>query len=235
MDQLTHDLAAAAGVLLRLERTQGVTDAEFDAAVERLDTVLTTYNSSVSGGGEGIHPDFARLNTIDELADAIVKNATSDLARLEHNDRAMLSDVRDCLIRAQQLAAHPTPQARPDGGEIKWPERLVNLPCPDGTGDRILGFRIPDGDPILGDYGLSEPIEWLRSVTVERHPTPAPDAVARLVEAWPDAYAAFKGAFDTPIARKKDDSEYANDARDRLRSLDEALASFIAAQQEDKP
>lgn len=55
------------------------------------------------------------------------------------------------------------------GGEgVRWPERMVNLPCPDGTTDRIVGFRIPEGDPILGDYGLSEPLAWLRSVTIER-------------------------------------------------------------------
>ena len=74
------------------------------------------FAEQVSNGGESVHPDFARLNTIDELAEAIVKNATSGLARLEHDEgnMALLADVRDCLIRAQQLANPPTPQARPN-------------------------------------------------------------------------------------------------------------------------
>jgi len=54
------------------------------------------------------------------------------------------------------------------GGEIRWPERMVNLPDPAGSTDRIVGFRVPENDPILGEFGLSEPLAWLRSVTVDR-------------------------------------------------------------------
>lgn len=56
-------------------------------------------------------------------------------------------------------------------------------------------------------------------------------AVEALRAEWGDAYRAFKGAFDTPIARKRDDSEYANDARNRLARIDELLA--LAASQGD--
>jgi len=41
---------------------------------------------------------------------------------------------------------------------------------------------------------------------------------------WQDAYAAFKGAFDTPVARRKVDDEYATDARERLAALNEMLS-----------
>lgn len=38
---------------------------------------------------------------------------------------------------------------------------------------------------------------------------------------WDEAFAAFKGAFDTPVARRQDQSEFAQDARRRLRSYNE--------------
>jgi hypothetical protein len=53
---------------------------------------------------------------------------------------------------------------------------------------------------------------------------------AKLVAEWGDAYRAFTGAFDTPLACKRDDSEYANDARDRLRAIDAAISSATAQQ-----
>lgn len=40
---------------------------------------------------------------------------------------------------------------------------------------------------------------------------------------WNDAYRAFKGAFDTPVARRKQDDEYAKDARERLARFDEQM------------
>lgn len=42
---------------------------------------------------------------------------------------------------------------------------------------------------------------------------------------WRDAYAAFQGAFDTPLARRRDDSEYAQDARKRLRAFNESMTA----------
>jgi len=46
---------------------------------------------------------------------------------------------------------------------------------------------------------------------------------------WFAAYTAFQGVFDTPVARHKDDSEFAQDARRRLREFNE---SMLAAQGE---
>lgn len=42
----------------------------------------------------------------------------------------------------------------------------------------------------------------------------------RLAAVWKDAYAAFIGAFDTPLARRRDNSEFAQDARRRLSEYD---------------
>jgi hypothetical protein len=72
-----------------------------------------------------VHPDFARMTTIDELAQAIVHNATSEA---DHDDPAFLFDVRDCLIRAQQLsasadaedAARPKREWHEDYGPVVW-------------------------------------------------------------------------------------------------------------------
>jgi hypothetical protein len=41
--------------------------------------------------------------------------------------------------------------------------------------------------------------------------------------AWKDAYAAFKGAFDTPQMRMKMNDDYSQDARKRLRNFDELM------------
>jgi hypothetical protein len=59
--------------------------------------------------------------------------------------------------------------AQGQGEPVAWPTTLACHPVRDGSGDRILGFRISDGDPILGEYGLSEPLDWLRRHTTDRH------------------------------------------------------------------
>lgn len=80
------------------------------------------------------------------------------------------------LIRTHGEALSITLAQLDDGcRDVAWPERMVNLPCPDGTTDRIVGFRVPEGSPIMGRHGLSEPIAWLRSVTVDRQ-LPSPPA-----------------------------------------------------------
>ena len=51
-------------------------------------------------------------------------------------------------------------------------------------------------------------------------------AQARLKELetlWPDTLAAFRGAFDTPLARRRDNSEYAEDARERIRAFNDVM------------
>lgn len=50
---------------------------------------------------------------------------------------------------------------------------------------------------------------------------------------WTDAYAAFKGAFDTPQSRRQQPDEYSQDARRRLREFDEQFRALIAQMQRD--
>lgn len=38
---------------------------------------------------------------------------------------------------------------------------------------------------------------------------------------WNEAYAAFVGAFDTPLARRRQSDEFSNDARRRLREIND--------------
>lgn len=52
--------------------------------------------------------------------------------------------------------------------------------------------------------------------------------ISEMAREWHEAYAAFKGAFDTPQARMRQRDEYAEDARDRLRAFDEKFVVFAA-------
>lgn len=61
--------------------------------------------------------------------------------------------------------------------------------------------------------------------TASLPPATDPAMVTVPREDWDTAYRAFVGAFDTPLARRRHDDEYAADARRRLRDLDEALAA----------
>jgi hypothetical protein len=52
------------------------------------------------------------------------------------------------------------------------------------------------------------------------------DEKGLLAAAWEKAYAAFIGAFDTPLARRRFNDEYAIDARKRLREFNDLLAAL---------
>lgn len=51
----------------------------------------------------------------------------------------------------------------------------------------------------------------------------------RLRKLWDDAYRAFKGAFDTPLAWRNDQSEFAEDARKRMSNFNDELAVTLDA------
>lgn len=55
----------------------------------------------------------------------------------------------------------------------------------------------------------------------------------QLMVDWEQAYAAFVGAFDTPIQRRKMADEYSADARARLRDFSEKLSLIVEAQKEE--
>lgn len=61
-----------------------------------------------------------------------------------------------------------------------------------------------------------------------------PSAPHQIFAEWSSAYAAFKGAFDTPLSRRRDGSEFAQDARDRLRELDETMRAMAPVLQEQE-
>jgi len=46
---------------------------------------------------------------------------------------------------------------------------------------------------------------------------------------WKEAYAAFAGAFDTPLARRRQDDEFASDARRRMKSFDAFVEAGMSA------
>ena len=65
--------------------------------------------------------------------------------------------------------------------------------------------------------------------TLAAHIAQQDATIARMREAlelWPDAYAAFRGAFDTPAEWRKRGDEYAVDARNRLHELDGCIAAL---------
>lgn len=61
---------------------------------------------------------------------------------------------------------------------------------------------------------------------------------AELLTKWDEAYRAFIGAFDTPLARRRMGDDYSTDARDRLFHFDRAFRNAAAqppAQQQAEP
>lgn len=51
-----------------------------------------------------------------------------------------------------------------DDTKGEWPKEMVNIPDPNESGARIVGFRIREGDAAFGVHGLSEPLFWLKRV-----------------------------------------------------------------------
>jgi hypothetical protein len=47
------------------------------------------------------------------------------------------------------------------------------------------------------------------------------------LEEWKNCYAAFRGAFDTPLARRRFDDEFSEDARKRMRQINEKITGEI--------
>jgi hypothetical protein len=85
----------------------------------------------------------------------------------------------------------------------------------DDLGSRDCEF-IAACNPVAIASLLAE-LDRLRADRALRASAPA------VLPGWPEAYAAFQGAFDTPLARRKDNSDFAQDARRRLREFNEAM------------
>ncbi|MCW4649239.1 hypothetical protein [Pseudomonas aeruginosa] len=89
-------------------------------------------------------------------------------------------------------------------------------------GEGIYGYasEYPEEGAILID-GKSELGSLYTSI-------PAHLAWANQVQQqWPDAYSAFKAAFDTPIARRHQNDDYSQDARARLSALDQIMTANV--------
>ncbi len=70
---------------------------------------------------------------------------------------------------AHILSQHPQQAGKEE--PVAWPKEMVNHP-EQGTESRIIGFRIREGDPQWGKYGLSEPLTWLQKAADSRSPQP---------------------------------------------------------------
>lgn len=56
--------------------------------------------------------------------------------------------------------------------------------------------------------------------------------VAKILAEWEPTYRAYHGAFDTPLARRRDGSEFAEDARARMHEFHDLLTGAFNAQGE---
>lgn len=130
---------------------------------------LTAYADTLSG--------FDRMNVLRLIDDSV---SAVDMLPVFRDAWTNICDAMDSvdpdwMMHGKEgvdaVVAHIKQQPQQDD-QIKWPDRMVNMACPDGSDDRIIGFRVSDGDPILGAYGMSEPLSWLRRVTVDRYENP---------------------------------------------------------------
>ena len=68
------------------------------------------------------------------------------------------------------------------------------------------------------------------TLTMERNNAIAQrDAARAALKEWPDAYSAFLGAFDTPIALRRDSCDFATDARHRMAAFNEIARAALAS------
>lgn len=132
-------------------------------------------------------------------------------------------------IEAMPLFTHPPAQAAQAGISLSDALNALENAAVNGvrlydddlgrfraTADRIVSAAepvVPSGDENIGQ----EILDRLDDMA-------ARDAEPRAVlDEWEEAYAAFKGAFDTPLSWRRDNSDYANDARDRLRAFNDKM------------
>lgn len=80
-------------------------------------------------------------------------------------------------------------------------------------------------EPVAAQLALDA--NWLISLAKqaleEDGEFPMKSCVVIPIQQWKDAYAAFSGAFDTAVMRRKIDNEYADDARKRLYELNKLI------------
>jgi len=155
------------------------------------------------------------------------------------------ADFNGCHAQAIAALRHLANYPRPDGGEqsfnsahleqiaeelqrswgaiSKAVEALKNAPV-ENTISIQEAWVAAGGNPGI-PASREDLLAALRALDeAEEEATVTQSSLDRLKEQWPDTYRAFVGAFDTPDARLKNPSDYAEDARARLSSFNELLS-----------
>jgi hypothetical protein len=88
--------------------------------------------------------------------------------------------------------------------------------------------NLPSDTHGMSSQKLHAWLAWREQAARASSPVAANHA-SSLPQLWNDAYMAFKGAFDSPMMRRKLDDEFSADARKRLRDFDETLRASPVA------
>lgn len=136
-----------------------------------------------------------------------------DFARLRGGTARLMRGWSDALSAVEHglAAVEPrTVQAEPEEGVALLDEVRRAFTRDDDLPDELL--------PRIDTY-----IEGQRAAAADDGLTLPVEVVTQIRAQWADLNAAFKGAFDNPLARRRDDSVYAQDARKRFSEFDETL------------
>jgi hypothetical protein len=118
----------------------------------------------------------------------------------------------------------------PDTGKTCSAAEKLSMENHQGAPGKTIaaGFSVPlvraGSDGVPGTCRCGQPTGTCSSCSGSRFPVGVqpPD----LRQQWADAYAAFKGAFDTPQMRRNMPDEFSADARRRLREFDELMSAY---------
>ena len=105
----------------------------------------------------------------------------------------------------------------------------VNKVLADALKALVNGYNFPPGDHLIVDARAALAIDSAarrKSAKAQagvdvRESEPVQPAT--VPDGWNDAYAAFVGAVDTPQMRRMINNEYAEDARKRMRAINDAM------------
>lgn len=175
------------------------------------------------------------MEATDEMIDAAC-NAVPDLYRvdamkaIEAALSAFVPPVESELIeQAHQMIKAALPEDEPD--EVPdWVCALLlrlgkSAALLQAQGEPVVWMREGAKD-VLHNFLFDRPDggPWVALYTAQQ----SSDQVwnEAMLAQWDAAYAAFKGAFDTPVARRNMTDEYSADARRRIRDFDDSINSL---------
>lgn len=138
----------------------------------------------------------------------------------QHALSAGFNDLECYQMALQKIAFAPTPCTCPSGdGSLRWP--CPTHPPADGPADATT---IAAGNAPADDTTANGPAATAIRPTHDIH---------QLAEVWDEAFRAFVGAFDTPLARRLQADEYAEDARKRLRAFNIQMIGAVLRSEEE--